>query len=936
MGNDRIKKVLNNTLQGEVRFDDISRTIYSSDASIYELRPLGVVIPKNAEDIRKTILAAAEENIPLIPRGAATGITGGCLGSGIIIDCSKYLNSILHIDPEKQTALCEPGVIQDTLNEAVSPYGLRLGPDTSTGNRATIGGMFANNAAGARSLRYSYMANHVLATELLLSNGETLSFDNVSIEEWNKLCQGSDTKASLYATCKQLREQLSSEINLRFTPMPRRVSGYNFPSLLHPDNFNLCQLLAGSEGTLGITTQITVKLSPKPENQKLCLISFDSLENAFEEVTSLLELKPLALELIDKDIITAGKSSPALQSELSWLVEIPAALLVLEFDGPTSSEMVRQTAAKFPSRSLIIEDIATMKSVWNLRKAGLGLLMSKRSYARAIAFLEDVSVPPQELAPFMRSFLALLGSADKRAGIYGHAGAGCMHIRPYMDLRSSEDRRTIESLMLATTQLLLKHHGSLSGEHGDGLIRSWLNEALYGKKIYQGFRTLKNAFDPHHLMNPNKIVDGPPLFQNIRKSPIKTPSTFLDFSKEGGFDLSVDMCNGNGLCRKKEGTMCPSFQATGDEKDSTRARAVMLHSMISNPQNDKDIGSQEVHDILDLCLSCKGCKTECPSQVDMAKLKAEAQHHYRQKHGLDLRSKLIGHLGYYFSWGSVFSSLANNFNKSSFGKYCLSLLGFSKSRSLPALAAQTFDSWIQKNHQASNQPSILLFNDTFTNFNNPEIGIAAYKLLTSLGYNVIVPPWKCCGRTTLSKGMLPEARKYAEALLNSLQNYPYLPLVFLEPSCWSAFKDDYKSLLPLAISNPIFLLEEFLLEPNTLKTLQKASKLIKRHDVAIHVHCHQKSLSGVGAAHTLLNLIPGITAKIIPTGCCGMAGAFGYESEHYEISQWIGELVLLPTIRKMPDCTYIISNGTSCRAQIVEGTKRPALHLAEYLNGILF
>lgn len=934
MGDHRIESILKDTLSGEVRFDDISRTIYSSDASIYEVRPIGVVFPKTINDIKQTILIAAEENIPVIARGAATGITGGCLGTGIIIDCSKYLNRILNIDSVNLTATCEPGVVQDVLNAAVSPHGLRLGPDTSTGNRATLGGMYANNAAGARSLRYSCMANHVIKTSLLLSNGEELSFEKVSLDEWDSLAQGSGTLAKIYSTCKLLKEDLFPEILRRFPSMPRRVSGYNLPSLLTPDHFNLCQLLAGSEGTLGINTQITVKLSPKPENQKLCLLFFPSLDEAFTQVTDLLKLEPLALELIDKDIITAGKSSPALKNELSWLQQIPEALLVVEFDGPSAHEQVYKLASKYSSNSLIIDEPLLMQSVWNLRKAGLGLLMSKRSYSRAIAFLEDIAVPPQELAPFMRSFINLLGSSDKRAGIYGHAGAGCMHIRPYMDLRSENDRKTIEALMHSTLKLLIKHNGTLSGEHGDGLIRSWLNKDLYGEEIYQGFTSLKNAFDPAHLMNPHKIVDGPPLFEDIRKSPFTVPETFLDFTREGGFDLAVDMCNGNGLCRKKEGTMCPSFQATEDEKDTTRARAVMLRSMISDPHSAKDIGSKEVHEILDLCLSCKGCKTECPSQVDMAKLKAEAQHHYRQKYGLSLRSRLIGNLGYYLSWANVWASAANRFSETTLGKKCLSLLGISPKRTLPAVATQTFDAWYKNNYHPSSNPKVILFNDTFTNFNHPEIGIAAYQLLSKLGYNVVVPTWKCCGRTALSKGMLPEAKMYAVTLLDSLKQYGDTPVVFLEPSCWSSFKDDYRDLLRHEI-NPVFLLEEFLLRLDNLEKLKNTTSA-NDHHIAIHTHCHQKSLLGNNSTFTLLNSLPKIYAQIIPSGCCGMAGAFGYESEHVDISIKIGELNLLPAIRKLDNSTYIISNGTSCRAQIVEGTGRTALHLAEYLNGILF
>ncbi len=922
MQTDSLYKIFDKAIEGEARFDEISRTIYSTDASIYEVTPAGVIFPKNRDDVIKTVRLAHANEIAIIPRGGATGITGGCLGEGLVLDTTKYFNRILHIDPEGKFAICEPGVIQDDLNKAVSSYGLRLGPDTSTGNRATIGGMVANNAAGARSLRYGCMAEHVEKIEMVLDKGRLESFSAISLESWKRLSSSSN----IYSVCWDLRNSLKEEIIKHFPSIPRHVSGYNFPHLLTEEQFNPCRLIAGSEGTLGVMTQITVRLSPLPQKQLLCLIPCTSLSEAFDQTLEILSLKPLTLEVIDHRIIEAGRNAPAFKNALHWLPagSLPA-LLVVEFDGPEGMEKAKSLEKR---GATIISAPDVMKQVWELRKAGLGLLLSKRGFTRAIAFLEDISIPPKHLGPFMMEFIKLLEVAGKQAGIYGHAGAGCMHIRPYIDLQSPEDRKAMVALMHATTQLLLKYGGVLSGEHGDGLIRSWLNEVLFGPKIYKGFVEFKEAFDPLNLMNPNKIVRGPPVLENLRKR-AKDVKTFLDFSRDGGIGLAVDMCNGNGLCRKKEGTMCPSFQATGDEKDSTRARANALRAVLTGESSFKDFTDQGIHDILDLCISCKGCKTECPSQVDMAKLKAEALYQYQEKHGVPLRSRLFGHIGKVFYWAKPFASFINYLGRSRLGKKGMSLFGISSKRTLPALAKETFESWVKRQRPYQSEKEVILFNDTFTNFCHPEIGMAAYKLLHTLGYKVIVPSWNCCGRTALSKGLLPTAKGLAQKLFSVLKTLPEVPIVVLEPSCLSALIDDYadlsESVIPRACT-----LEEFLLQPANLEKLKNNFYPLSA-EIAVHIHCHQKSLLGYKPTLTLLKSLPNVKPTYLPTGCCGMAGSFGFEKEHAEISLQIGELTLFPAIRSTYPHIPIISNGTSCRSQILQGTERKPLHLAEYL-----
>lgn len=925
MTKEALEKALKREIEGEVRFDEVTCSVYSTDASIYEIFPLGVVFPKSTEDIIRTVRIAHDAGISTIARGAATGITGGCLGPGLIIDTSKYLNKIINIDLSKRTATCQPGVIQDDLNENLKQYGLRLGPDTSTGNRATLGGMLANNAAGSRSLRYGCMSDHIKKVELGLAQGKLVSFETISIEEW----QLKKNENPIYSTCWDLRNSLEEEIKKQFFSLPRRVSGYNLNSLIQNDFFNPCCLVAGSEGTLGIVSELTLNLCPIPGKSILCLIECDSLREAFLQVDYLLTLKPLALEIIDHHIIEAGKKSPAFMNRLEWIKEGTSALLIVELDGEESHNNIKILLENYSKKAIPIHSKELMQEVWDLRKAGLGLLLSKRDYTRAIAFVEDVSVRPIHLADFIDEFLSILGPT-KQAGIYGHAGSGCMHIRPYLDLRSQSDRQLMVDLMKQTTQLIKKYQGTLSGEHGDGLIRSWLNKELFGEKIYNGFLEIKKAFDPHNLMNPNKIVAGPPVLENLRRTPFKKVETYLNFDPEGGLNLAVDMCNGNGLCRKKEGTMCPSFQATLDEKDSTRARANALRQVLADPNALNDLSDEGIHQVLDLCISCKGCKTECPSLVDMAKLKIEALYHYQKKHGITLRNRLFGHVGKLFSIGSHFPGFMNFLSHTSLVKWFLEYFGITIKRPLPKLAQETFEKWTSKQPQIKSSKSVVLFNDTFTNFINPHIGIATYELFQKLGYNVIVPPWHCCGRTAISKGLLSTAKKNIENLITLLNGYSNLPLVVLEPSCLSVLIDDLKY-FNSSIALKVYSLEEFLIiKENNFFLINEFNS--DQSNVYVHIHCHQKALLGLEYSKKLFQSLPGVNTTFIETGCCGMAGSFGFEKEHENISIQIGELRLFPFIRKTPIEAPIISNGTSCRSQILEGTDRDPIHLSEYIN----
>ncbi len=916
----KLHEDLKESIEGHVHFDSLTKKIYSVDASIFEMEPVGIIIPKNRQDIIAAVKIAKKHNVPIIPRGAATGITGGCIGKGLIIDTSTHLQNILEINYDEEYAICEPGVVQDRLNEALDSRGYRLGPDTSTGNRATLGGMVANNSAGGRSLRYGKMVDHVEAVEIILASGEACEFS-------------AGTKNPLVDEVTRIRDSYRTEIEKRFPKIPRRVSGYNLDELIKPEPLNLAKLIVGSEGTLGIITKIKVKISKKPLLTGQCLLFFEDMIAGMKQVPEILTHSPLSLEMIDDKIINLGRESPTMRGKLDWLPQDSKLIFVVEFDAPTLDALQEKLRRLESKNTLSLTDPATLQNVRSLRKAGLGLLMSKRSYNNAIAFLEDISVSPEQLAPFMEKFRSYLQEKGKDAGIYGHAGSGCMHIRPYLDLRQPEEIALIKQMMLDISTLLLEHGGALSGEHGDGFIRSWLNKKMFGDKLYQAFVEVKNAFDPERRMNPGKIVEATFPQEELRITPqTKTVplETFLDFSKEGGFPLAVDMCNGNGLCRKMENTMCPSFQATQEEFHGTRARAQSLRAFIHGKLPTQKMDSHALYEVLDLCLSCKGCKTECPSQVDMAKMKAEFLHHYYKSHGAKWRDKLFAHIGDLYSIGSISPTLFNFFSKKT-----AVFLEITSDRPLPALASERFTSWFRNYSQPNSNKSVVLFSDTFTEFTQPQIGKAAVKVLTTLGYHVIVPDWHCCGRPMISKGFLPQARKKAQKLIETLLPYAVqnIPIVGLEPSCLLTIKDDYPDLAKHP--NMSQLIRACTTFDEFLSTHTLPLKALSPQEVLVHGHCHQKSLVGMQPTLDVLHAISGITPREIPSGCCGMAGSFGYEKEHADISKQIGELKLLPAVRAASPGSPIIASGTSCRSQIADFTPKEAIHLAEFIASLL-
>lgn len=945
---------LREAITGDLSVDTISKIAYSVDASIYEIEPIGIVLPRTPEDIVQAIHIAAKYDVPVIARGAATGITGGCIGKGLIIDTSKYLNQILSVNYDEEYAVCEPGVVQDQLNQLLAAKGYRLGPDTSTGNRATLGGMMANNAAGARSLLYGKMVDHVLEVDLALANGQIVTFGEVDDVVWRDKRRLQNAEGNIYREIYRIRETYRDDIEKHFPKIPRRVSGYNLDELVKPGPFNVCKLITGSEGSLGIATKIKVRICKKPKATALCVVHFLDMVEGLHAVLDMLKAKPISLEMIDEQIITMGREAPAMKGKLEWIQGHPACVIVAEFDGDTAKQAVDKAhafegemkKANVGYAQVVLSEDVKMASVWEVRKAGLGLLLSRRTYSRAIAFIEDLSIGPDQIAPFMDQFLAYLKKNNKQAGIYGHVGSGCIHVRPYINLRDPAEARLMQQMMLEVSDMILAHGGALSGEHGDGLIRSWLNEKMFGKELYRAFVDLKKAFDPMNRMNPGKVVHGPALLKNLRTRvdvPLHRIDTFQDFSPEGGFELAVDLCNGNGMCRKKETVMCPSFHASGNEYDTTRARAQALRAVVNGRLAPEMFTSDEIRDVLDLCLECKGCKTECPSQVDMAKMKAEFLYHYQEKHGYSLRNRLFGHVGRINALFSPLAKLFNTMGSTAFSKRIMSWLGIAPERELPALALERFSQWLAKNPQSmTHGKAVVLYNDTYTEYNEPEIGIAAVKVLNALGYDVIVPSWRCCGRPMISKGMLKQAREAATSVVEQLQPHleKGLPIIGLEPSCILTIKSDFRDLLganhasmPLLKGCTTF--DEFVAGHLVEGRLPLQFKELQGN-VLLHGHCHQKSLVGTKPTLAVLRAVPGFTVSEIDSGCCGMAGSFGYEKEHYAFSMKIGELKLFPAVRSAKLGTWIVADGISCRSQIAQGTKIKAQHLAVVLAQAIF
>ncbi|MFN8592647.1 MAG: FAD-linked oxidase C-terminal domain-containing protein [Thermomicrobiales bacterium] len=951
---------LRRRLSGEVRFDAVSRVLYSTDASNYQIPPIGVVIPSSVEDVLATIEVASNHNVPLLPRGGGSSLAGQTVGAALVIDFSKAMNRVLDIDTEAKTVTVEPGINIDALNRQLRPSGLMFGPDPASSNRATAGGVVGNNSTGSHSILYGMTGDNVQAATAALIDGTTVVLGPGSPAQLAARARLGDAQGTLLSAILEFRERHAAVIARDFPPHWRRASGYSLDELIGPDDaFNAARLLVSSEGTLATVLDMTFSLVPRPTRTGLVLLQFDSLVGAMAATPTILETEPSAVELMDRMLINLTRSQPGYARQISTIEGDPAGVLVVEYYGASEADLTAKADrlktylarrdVRLVTEPVVVLDAKRQEDVWAVRKAGLGLLMSVRGDHKPIPVIEDVAVPVAHLAEYVAAIEELVAAHGTTAAYYAHASAGCLHIRPLVNLKTVQGVSAMRDMAYAAAELARRFGGIPSGEHGDGLQRSELNELVFGPALYQVMREFKRLWDPRGLMNPGKKVDAPSMTENLRYGAdyqAREPVTYLDFRNEGGFARAVEMCNGAAVCRKlKAGTMCPSFMATRDERDSTRGRANALRDALAGGGLDRpDLASHDVHDVLDLCLSCKACKTECPSSVDMAKLKTEFLAHYHDAHGTPLRSRVFGHIHDLSRLASPVSPFVNLGMRLGLDRPVMKALGVAPERKLSRFASRTFtERWRehlrdQAGTVRETRGRVVYFHDTFAEYNYPHIGMAAVKLLEAAGFEVVVVERRaCCGRPMLSKGLIEEAREVARKNVELLADYAGngIPIVGTEPSCILTLRDEYRDLLPndpraTAVAENAFMIDEFLAKLDAKGDLGIVWTSEPGPLVLFHGHCHQKALIGLGPSLAMLKAA-GCDASESGAGCCGMAGSFGYEAEHYDVSRKIGEERLFPAVNAASAETTVSVAGVSCRQQIEHFTERKTRHIAEVL-----
>lgn len=949
---------LRESLAGEAKFDWLTRQIYSTDASMYRVVPAGVVFPKDGDDVAAATLIAAKYDIPVIPRGGGTSLSGQPVGNGLVLDYSRHVNRLLELNPEEQWVHVQAGVNLEWLNARLRAHNLIVGPDPSSAKGNTLGGMTGNNSTGTHSIIYGMMADQVRELEVVLANGEKVHLGDVNPNMQRFKAQMQTREGQLYRDIPQLVAKYEDEIATGYPNTWRNVAGYNLQRILQAQEagkpFSLVPLVVGCEGTLANIVSIKLKVVPIPAATRLAILHFDELRASLDIVPRLLELDPSAVELLSSVQLDLLRKHPTFSKKAARFVQgEPSDILMVEFFGDSVAEVNSKTARLKQLLNLLgykgaITDCTTpaqIKNVWSIRRDLFGLVHSRRGKAKPLSFADDATVPVEHLGDYVERVQVALKEVGVLAGFGAHASAGCLHISPVLDIQAEGSLEKVKALSYAIADAALAYNGTTTGEHGEGFAKGYHNQRVYGATLHQAFRQTKGIFDPHNRMNPGKKIDAPePWTPDIlRYSPDyerqQAPNiTFFDFSHDHGFAGMVEMCSGQGVCRRQEpGVMCPSYRVTHDELHSTRGRANALRAAISGELGEEGFYSAELYEALDLCLECKACKNECPSIVDMAKLKYEFLAHYQAKHGVPLRSRLFAHIAQLNKIGSLMPTLSNwSFNNPLFRGLLDSTLGIDRRRSLPPIAKQSFQRWF-KAHQANGKRTkgqVILWDDTYLSYNEPTIGQATVKVLEAAGFEVIIlSKRRCCGRPMISKGLLKEA--IALASHNTALLAPYaaqgIPIIGVEPSCITSFRDEYPDLVPgedarLVAANAFFV-EEF------LANLAQQGKLDlpfaasdTPHHILVHGHCYQKAIIGTAPLLSLLRLIPNATVEEIPSGCCGMAGSFGYEKEHFDISIACGEDRLFPTVRQADSKTLIVASGISCRHQIAAGTKREAQH----------
>ncbi len=955
-----LQSELEAAVDGEVRFDRVSRALYSTDASVYQIEPLGVVVPRSAEAVVRAVGIAGRHGVPITPRGGGTSQAGQSIGAGLVLDTSKYLNRILEINLDERWARVEPGVVLDDLNLALRPHGLRFAPDVSSASRATVGGMIANNSSGARSVIYGKTIDHVRDQHVALSDGTVAHFRPLGAAELERARMGDGVEARAYRVVPELAARHAAEIERRFPKVLRRVGGYNLDAFLDSSRpVDLTKILVGSEGTLGFILDAKVGLVPLPAAKAVVAIEFPVLFEALSATPLILTHKPSAVEVMDDFILSHARQNAALDAQRRAMVSRDgSALLCVEFYGDHIDELASRIdalerdlrASSFAHRFQRVMKPAEQARVWAFREASLGLSMAMTGDGKAVSFVEDTAVAPEKLRDYIARFVQLVERHHTVAGVYAHASVGCLHVRPVVDLKTADGVAKFESIANDVADLVLEFGGALSGEHGDGLVRGAFNEKMFGSELYQAFRTVKATFDPAGLFNPGRVVNTPPITSYLRfgagyETP--DPPTAFDFSDHGGFGRAVEMCSGVGQCRKKQdGTMCPSFMVTQEEAHSTRGRANVLRQAMNGRLGDADLTDQAVREVLDLCLECRACRTECPVGVDMARFKSEFLSGYWERHGTPLRARALGNVAQLARWGSRFAPFANAMASSALGRRLTEqLLGIDRRRVPPQWSRPTFSARVQRRTAPSTTSlrRAVLFADTFTEYADPDIGVAAFEVLERAGIGCALVSHACCGRPLISQGLLDEAR--ALALHNTLALHPVAErgeaIVFLEPSCLSAVREDGPALLSgeaarkaRDVADCAVLFEEFL---ERELSAGRATLSLDRgpSTILLHAHCHQRSMGLAAPAAALLARVPGTTVTDLDAGCCGMAGSFGYSVEHYDVSRAIGERKLLPAARGLKADGILVAAGTSCRHQVAHFTDVRAVHPAVLLRSLL-
>ncbi|MBI5954741.1 MAG: FAD-binding protein [Chloroflexi bacterium] len=948
---------LKQSVSGEVRTDDISRVLYSSDASIYQVEPFGVFIPRSTEEIQTAVRLAAKYHIPILPRGGGTSMAGQTVNEALVIDTTPHLNKILEVNADEKWVRAQPGVVLASLNTHLKPYGLKYGPDPASGTRAVLGGIVGNNSSGSHSILYGMTADHILAVKVILADGSLVEFSAKSEAQLEQIQAQAGSEADIYRKMLALtRDPHNLEVIRQSTPPHwRRCGGYNLDRLTdgegfsfcweYDKRFNLARLICGSEGTLGFVTEITLNLVETPKMTALAVVHFDDLRTSLDAVPTMLEVGPSAVEMLDAHSMALVKNSPNYSGMMDTFIQgKPNNVLIVEFYGESVPELeaklqnlnshlqrhdIRSTA------TINLTDPAAIETVWKVRTAGFGILMGMRGDVKPLAIVDDSAVPPAHLADYITQLEAFCKQdLDHEISYFAHASAGCLHVHNMLNAKLAADIAKFPKIVSYAGDLLKEYGGVLSSEHGDGRLRSWLNPHFFGDEMYALFKQVKGIFDPQNIFNPGDIVDAPAMTDHLRygASYRAIPLTpLLDFGAEG-FDRAVEMCNGTAICRNLTGTMCPTYKATRDEQHSTRGRANALRAAISGQM---DFAAPGVYDTLDLCVSCKACKTECPSSVDMAKLKAEYLHQFYKTHFMPLRSRFFSYFGDMSKLASgMMAPLANFVLKLGLIRGMMNrVLKLAPARTLPAFARFTFDDFYRRRKRVRSAKSVVLIVDVTRNHNHPEIAQAAFHVLEACGYDVIVPKEHDFGRPAFSKGNLALARQKALKALNILAPYAAqnIPIVGLEPSDISMLIEDNASLLPKdervkQVAAQALTFEEFMWRE--MQSGNLAGKFSPQSGkILLHGHCHQKALIGTRYSEELLAFL-GYEVQEAGSGCCGMAGSFGYEAEHYDLSMQIGELTLFPAVRAQSEDTLIVAAGVSCHEQIEQGTKRNALHPA--------